>query len=396
LKSYSLTENVLEAAVRRLEEIYTSFSQVYISVSFGKDSTVMLNLAIEVARRLGKLPVHVLYVDLEGQYQTTINLAHSTFNRSEVTGHWVCLPLNLRNAVSVHEPFWRCWDPQVRDRWVRPLPIHSSVVSDQDFFPFYRFGMEFEEFVQAYGEWFAGEADTACLVGIRTDESLNRFRTIASPTKRRFKELSWTTQSTRNVYSAYPLYDWKVEDIWTAVGRYKWEYNRIYDLMQMAGTPLSNQRICQPYGDDQRRGLDLFHRCEPETWVKIVGRVAGANFGATHAKSALMGFRSMTKPHGHTWRSYAEFLLETLPRFQAEWYHIKFRKFFSWWEKNGFPIENIPDEADPEMETNRKIPSWRRICRCIVTNDLLCRGLSFDQTTRQWEKYMCLKEEFGE
>lgn len=395
LKRYT-SENVYEAAVKRLERIYESFDKVYLSVSFGKDSSVMLHLAIEVARRLNRLPVNILYIDLEGQYQSTIAHAREMFDRPEVIGHWVCLPLNLRNAVSVHQPFWRCWDPEEKERWIRPMPEHSAVVSDPALFPFYKFGMEFEEFVPAYAAWFADGGQVACMVGIRTDESLNRFRTIASLAKGRFDDLPWTTEILPGVYNVYPIYDWKVEDIWTAVGKFKWPYNRVYDLMHMAGTPLSHQRICQPYGDDQRRGLDLFHRCEPETWTRVVSRVAGANFGAHYAKSALLGFRKMQKPPNHTWRSYTEFLLETLPRFQAEWYRSKIQRFFAWWGDHGFGLEEIPDEADPELESNRKVPSWRRVCRCVVTNDLLCRGLSFDQTARQWEKYMALKAKYGD
>ena len=46
--------------------------------------------------------------------------------------------------------------------------------------------------------------------------------------------------------------------------------------MHKAGVKLSLQRICQPYGDDQRRGLWLFHLIEPETWAKVVARVNGA------------------------------------------------------------------------------------------------------------------------
>lgn len=396
LKQYG-SMNVYDAAVERVERVYRSFDRVYLSVSFGKDSSVMLHVALDVARRLGRLPVDILYIDLEGQYRSTIEHAREMFDRPDVRGHWVCLPLNLRNAVSTHEPFWRCWDPAERDRWIRPMPDHAAVVSDPSYFPFYRESMEFEDFVPAYGEWFAQGSPSACMVGIRTDESLNRFRTIASRTKERFDDLPWTTRVTESSWNAYPIYDWKAEDIWTAVGKFGWSYNRIYDLMQMAGVPLVNQRICQPYGDDQRKGLDLFHKCEPDTWTRVVARVAGANFGAHYARSAVMGFRKMQKPDGHTWRSYSEFLLDTLPRFQAEWYRRKFARFFAWWEKElGITLADVPDEAPPDVEAARKSPSWRRICRCILLNDMLCRSLTFDQTVRQWERYQALREEFGE
>lgn len=396
LKRY-LSQNVYSAAIERLESVYSNFDKVYLSISFGKDSTVMLHLALEVARRLNRLPVHILYIDLEGQYQSTIRHAEEMFSREDVVGHWVCLPLTLRNAVSSYQPFWKCWDPAEEYRWIRPIPTNPYVVSDTSFFPFYKPGMEFEEFVSHYGQWFSNGELTACGVAIRSNESLNRFRTIASQVKETWNGHAWTTMIADSLFNAYPIYDWRTEDVWTAVGRNGWPYNRIYDVMYMAGTSIHEARLCQPYGDDQRRGLNLFHRCEPETWFRVVGRVNGANFGAQYASSALMGFRRMIKPEGHTWKSYSEFLLNTLPRFQAEWYRRKIAHFFWWWEKKrGIRIEDVPDEGDPKLEAARKTPSWRRIARCIVTNDVLCRSLSFGQTKRQWEKYKALQEEFGE
>jgi predicted phosphoadenosine phosphosulfate sulfurtransferase len=389
--------NVYTSAVERLEQVFASFEKVYFSVSFGKDSSVMLHLALEVAARMGRLPVNVLYIDLEGQYQATIAHAVEMMNHHGVVGHWVCVPLTLRNAVSMHQPFWRCWDPEEREKWIRPMPEHPSVVSDPSFFPFYRQSMEFEEFVEEYGEWFAGGERTACMVGIRADESLNRYRTIASTSKTRFNGLAWTTKVSPSVFNAYPIYDWRTEDIWTAVGKFGWTYNRVYDAMQMAGVPLSQQRICQPYGDDQRRGLDLYHRCEPGTWPKVVARVTGANFGARYSKSALSGYRKMIKPPEFTWRQYTEFLLSTLPKFQAEWYRRKFTRFWWWWkEHRGVEMEDAPDFADPALEAGRKVPSWRRLARVVLTNDLIGRSISFSQTKRQWQKYQELRAEFGE
>lgn len=396
LKVYS-EQDVYSAAIERFETIFRLFDKVYFSCSFGKDSSVMVHLALDVAKRMGKLPLSLLYIDLEGQYQSTIRHAEELFSRNDIVGHWVCLPLTLRNAVSAYQPFWQCWDLKEMDRWIRPLPNSPYVVSDHDFFPFFRAGMEFEEFVPAYAEWFSNGALTACGVGIRTDESLNRFRTIASQAKQRFDDFPWTTEMVHNVYNFYPLYDWRTEDIWTAVGKNNWPYNKIYDLMYMAGMSIHTSRICQPYGDDQRRGLDLFHRCEPETWYRVVNRVSGANFGSMYAKSALLGYRKMIKPEDHTWKSFAEFILSTLPRYEREWYMVKFRRFFWWWDKHyGINIDFVPDEAPPKGEAARKYPSWRRIARTLLTNDKICRSLSFGQTVGQWAKYMRFKEEYGE
>jgi predicted phosphoadenosine phosphosulfate sulfurtransferase len=388
--------DVCEAALARLREIYGAFDKVYLSFSGGKDSSVMLNLALQVAHELGKTPVCALFIDLEGQYRKTIEHVEEMFAREDVCGYWICLPLNLRNAVSVYQPFWTCWDPAVEDRWVRPLPESEYVVSDQDFFPFFRFGMEFEEFVVDFADWFARGEPTACGVAIRTDESLNRFRTVKREDKVTWGGRKWTTGVGDSVFNFYPIYDWRTEDIWTAVGKFDWAYNRIYDFAYMTGKSIHEMRICQPYGDDQRRGLDMFRKLEPETWVRVVDRVSGANYGNIYCASLLLGHRKVVKPEGTSWKGYVEFLLETLPRYVAEWYRGKFKTFFAWWEKHGVPLEEVPDEADPKLEAKKAVPSWRRVARCLLKNDLICHSLTFSQTKGQYAKYLALKEEFGE
>ena len=118
--------------------------------------------------------------------------------------------------------------------------------------------MEFEEFVLEFGKWFSEGEDSACLVGIRTDESYNRYRTLANYTKSRYQYKQWSTGIAPNLYNFYPIYDWATRDIWIANGKFGYDYNKVYDLMYLAGVPLSQQRLCQPYGDDQRKGLYLY------------------------------------------------------------------------------------------------------------------------------------------
>ena len=391
-----LNKNVYKAAIERLELIFSEFEKVYFSFSGGKDSSMLVHLAIDVAKKMKKLPVVLLFIDLEAQYRMTIEHVREMFEREETAGYWICLPFNLRNAVSVFQPHWICWDKNERDKWVRDTPQNEYVVNNEEFFPFFYKGMEFEEFVIKFGKWFSAGEKTACCVAIRSDESLNRFRTIKSLKKITYKSLGYSTRLFDNLYNFYPIYDWKTEDIWTAVGKFGWSYNKIYDFMYMQGRSIHEARICQPYGDDQRKGLDLFRYCEPETWFKVVNRVAGANFGNIYARSFLLGTRKAILPEGFTWKTYTEFLLQTLPRYEAEWYKRKFEVFFKWWEKHGYPRDEIPDEADSHLEARKKIPSWRRLAKCILKNDRLCKSLSFAQTKYQYEKYKKLKEEYGE
>lgn len=370
---------MLDAAKDRVVKTFDEFERVYLSFSAGKDSTVMLGLVAEEARKRGR-KFGLLLVDLEGQYKLTIEHADRCFKEfADCTEpYWVCLPIHLRNAVSVYEPFWVCWEKDKRDLWIRELP--ENAIHDESYFPFFRHGMEFEEFVPAFGEWYSQGKPTACFVGIRANESLNRFRTIASKSKTRFKDYQWTTKVSENVFNAYPIYDWKTADLWTWHAKSGMRHNELYDRMYQAGLSIHQMRICQPYGDDQRRGLWLFHLVEPQTWSKIVYRVNGANGGALYVKEwgNINGYRTVNRPKGHTWKSFANLLIESMPPVTRDHYRAKIFVFIEFWKAKGY-ADGIPDEGDYALEVKRQVPSWRRICKSLLRNDYWCKGLSFTQ-----------------
>lgn len=378
----NLGTDVLTAAQQRIEWTFDTFPTVYLAFSAGKDSTVMLHLVMDEARRRSRR-VAVVFIDLEGQYKLTIEHAEASFQEYAdlVDPFWIALPLHLRNAVSVYDPFWICWDPEAKPAWIRNPP-EWAITSESDF-PFFRCGMEFEEFVPEFGSWLSEEAgtDVGAFVGIRTDESLNRYRTIASVSKTTHSGMQWTTQIRPGVYNVYPIYDWRTEDIWTYHARHPDKrYNELYDLMYRAGLTPHQMRICQPYGDDQRRGLWLYQLIEPETWGRVVARVNGANQGAMYAQDSgnINGYRRVSKPEGHTWESFAKLLLASMPDQTREHYENKIILFTKWHLERGYP-DGIPDEAPYELETARKVPSWRRVCKSLLRNDYWAKGLGFTQ-----------------
>lgn len=384
--------SVIDAARQRIAWTFDSFEKVYLSFSAGKDSTVMLHLVADEARTRG-VRFGLLLVDLEGQYKMTIEHAESMIEEFSdvVEPYWCCLPISLRNAVSVYEPKWICWDKDKRDDWIRPVP--KIGIADESFFEFFEKGMEFEEFVPLFGEWYAKGKSCACFVGIRTDESLNRYRTIASSKKVTKDGRQYTTKVTDNVFNVYPIYDWRTEDIWIYHGKNPTRrYNKLYDFMYMAGLSIHQQRICQPYGDDQRRGLWLFHLIEPETWAKIVARVNGANSGALYIQENgnINGYNKISKPDSHTWKSFAQMLINSMPPKTKEHYENKIFLFQKWWMDRGYP-DGIPDEADLNLEMKRDVPSWRRVCKSLLRNDYWCKGLGFSQhKSGAYQKYLDL------
>lgn len=387
-----LNKSVLEATKERISRVFDSFERYYISFSGGKDSTVMTHLVLAEAKKRN-VKVGLLIIDLEAQYTNTIEHIREmvTLYRDHIDLHWFCGELLLRNAVSDFEPKWVCWDESKKNLWVRQKPKEASDLNQYDF---YVPKMEFEELMVLFGKWYSKNQLTAGFIGIRSDESLHRYRAIVSQKKNlTFNGYKWTTKIDSHVFNIYPIYDWRTEDIWIFHSKHKELcHNKIYDMMTMAGVKFSNQRLCQPFGDDQKKGLWLYHILESDTWYKLINRVSGVNSGALYIQDRgnINGYHHITKPDNHTWESYTNYLLKSLPQKMQNHYKERFRKFIVGWKKRGY--SEIPQEAPHDLEVKCWAPSWKRMARCILRNDYYCKGLGQTQPKSEaYEKYKQIK-----
>lgn len=380
-------QNVYDACIDRLEYTFDNFDNTCVSLSGGKDSSVMIQLVQKIAEQKNKY-YDVLFIDMEAQYLLTIeHIEHLKKLKNIREFYHVALPLSLSNAVSVFEPRWVCWDKAVQSKWIREIPL-DAITEDNNIFDFFTFAMEFEEFVPAFQKWYSDKNKGLCasLVGIRSDESLNRFRTIVSTKKDTFNGLGWTTRNKplENSYSIFPIYDWVTEDIWTCVSKLDLDYNYVYELMYKNGLGIHQQRLCQPFGADQRNGLDQYKAIESENWEKLLKRVSGVNFGNIYCRTSALGNIKSEKPKHLTWQEWTLYLLETIGIYNPDLekhYAKKIRKFFKWWEeKCGCSLKDVPDCGDLKLESNKRIPSWRRIARALERNDYFLTRLSFGQT----------------
>lgn len=427
MKTYN-NKDVYTAAKERIEYIFDEFEHICISFSGGKDSGTVLNMCIDEARKR-KRKIGVLFIDLEAFYKKTIEFVERMLenNKDVLEPYWICLPMESPNSLSYLEPTWIWWDKEKEPIWVRPMPKKEYVINEENNpLDFYKKNMPFEEFIKHFGNWYGKGEKTATLVGIRTDESLNRFRAIAG-TKSMYKDKNYSTKVNENVYNFYPIYDWSVEDIWTYNGKFQKDYNKLYDLFYKAGVSIHKMRVDEPFGNEAKAGLSMFRVIEPDTWAKVVNRVSGANFGNIYSGNKIMNAHYKL-PKNHTWKSFTFFLLDTLPPEISEHYKIKFSKFIKYWVEKGCPVseehikimeETCPDaiinthefskrgkgdkevikftkvvDEIPGVDNKDDVLTWRRMAMCIIKNDYTCKSLSFgmtkDLTVRQkaiMEKY---------
>ena len=427
MKTYN-NKDVYTAAKERIEYIFDEFEHICVSFSGGKDSGTVLNMCIDEARKR-KRKIGALFIDLEAFYKKTIEFVERMLenNKDVLEPYWICLPMESPNSLSYLEPTWIWWDKEKEPIWVRPMPKKEYVINEENNpLDFYKKNMPFEEFIKHFGNWYGKGEKTATLVGIRTDESLNRFRAIAG-TKSMYKDKNYSTKVNENVYNFYPIYDWSVEDIWTYNGKFQKDYNKLYDLFYKAGVSIHKMRVDEPFGNEAKAGLSMFRVIEPDTWAKVVNRVSGANFGNIYSGNKIMNAHYKL-PKNHTWKSFTFFLLDTLPPEISEHYKIKFSKFIKYWVEKGCPVseehikimeETCPDaiinthefsrrgkgdkevikftkvvDEIPGVDNKDDVLTWRRMAMCIIKNDYTCKSLSFgmtkDLTVRQkaiMEKY---------
>lgn len=383
----ALDMDVLEAAKSRISWTFDNFNKIYCSFSAGKDSGVMVHLVCEEARARGRR-IGLFFLDWECQFSLTIEFAKKIFKEYEdcIEPYWISVPIKTWNACSMYEPEWTAWDEDKKNLWIRQKEEIS--IKDGSFFPFWYPGIMFEEFVPTFGQWYAQGEKCAAFVGIRAQESLNRFRTLARD-KPMYDGKRYTTNVVENVWNVYPIYDWKTEDIWTYHGKTGKSHNALYDRMHQAGMTIHQMRICEPMGDESRKGLWLYQVVEPLTWSKLVLRINGANTGKMYSneRGNVMGNHTISLPEGHTWESFAKSLLMSCPPKTREHYKNKIAVYIKWWMKHGYE-GGIPDEAPIKIENTGKAPSWRRICKTLLKNDYWCKYMGFSPTkTSAYKRY---------
>jgi len=408
--------NVYEATQNRLERIFNDFDNIYVSFSGGKDSGVLLNLCIDYIRHHNlKRKIGVFHMDYEAQYELTTKYVTEILedNKDIIEVYRICVPFKVSTCTSMYQDYWRPWEESKKDIWVSELTENCLTKDD---FSFYNENMWDYDFQNRFGLWLHGKKQakrTCCLIGIRTQESLHRWRAIHSDRNyKNYEGLNWTKQMDENVYNAYPIYDWITEDIWTANARFRWKYNRLYDVYYQAGVPIDLMRVASPFLSSAQESLKLYKIIEPHTWGKLVSRVNGVNFTGIYGGTTAMGWKTITLPKGHTWRSYMSFLLNTLPEDTRNNYLAKLETSMKFWRERGGVLSdktiddlrsagvNINIGTNTNYNTNKKpvrmeyiddidsnefqlIPSFKRMCICIMKNDHLCKYMGFSLTKNE-------------
>lgn len=313
MKVYDTKKNVLEAARERIAWIFDEFENVQVSVSAGKDSTVLYFLALQEAIRRGR-QLQVFFLDQEAEYAASIDVIRKQMSHPAVIPLWYQVPIYMTNATSYSEYFLYAWGEG--EEWLRekdPLAIHSVAET---------YPRRFYEFFP----WLEAKTarNTAFLIGIRAEEGIIRYRAVTK--YKGYKGVRWgTTAGEANRF--YPIYDWTVYDIWKLIYDFGIPYNKIYDLMFMDNVSIYNKmRVSNLIHEKAYKCLLTLPKYEPDTYNRLCKRIAGVATAARYASEKLIFSNKDLPKHYASWRQFRDFLVENIP---TEAHRVAFQERFN-------------------------------------------------------------------
>ncbi|MBP7835020.1 phosphoadenosine phosphosulfate reductase family protein [Candidatus Saccharibacteria bacterium] len=298
------TENVYDAAIKRVTRLFEEFENIVVGFSGGKDSVATLHIAMEVARKMNRLPIRVLFIDQEAEWQGTIDLVKEVMYNKDVIPMWYQMPMVITNNASSTERYSYCWNEAEKDKWIHEkddISIKENVFGTDRFH---------ELFEKIFLHEFQGKK-SCYLAGVRTEESPKRFVSLTHDLT--YKDITYgKVLSKKNEhYTFYPIYDWSYTDVWKTIFDKKLPYNRIYDEMYRHGVNLNEMRISNVHHETAIRSLLLIQEIEPKTWEKVTKRIDGANT-IKHLKEDAFHCPKELPSMFKSWREYAQHLIDNL------------------------------------------------------------------------------------
>lgn len=365
-----LEDNVVQAAEKRISWIFDEFENVCVSISGGKDSTVLAYMALKEANRRGRR-IGVFFLDEEVVYQSTIEQVRYLMNLfpENTIKLWYQIEFNLTNATSQNETQLKCWEAGRHDIWMRSKEPDSIKFPEWD-----RETQTIQDKNKGFGFYDAlynfqrAHPNTAFLIGLRAVESPNRWRAVSKNPC--YKNVYWGTNREDGSCNFYPLYDWNFPDIWKYLYENKIKYSRIYDYQYMKGMGMRDMRVSSLVHEKSFKSLVELPEFEPKTYDKLMKRIAGIQVGHLYGKDdKMLRCRKLPKNYS-TWIQYRDFLMETYP--DPEKKPIFERRFAKHLNnnyvarqqcrqlilndyENNLPVENKPDPREVRLNYWRSV-----------------------------------------
>lgn len=352
-KVYTAGKNVYQAAKERLREHYEAGDRVVISTSGGKDSTVVMELAIEVARETNRLPVEVMHRDEEIMAPGTFEYLERVYHRPEVELHWCIAGQAIINAYNRYQPYWWVFDPDEKDKWVRPIPPQAQWIENK-----------LIEGMTSIDRFPVNPGNRLVAVtGLRAAESITRLARIASTRGALTKH-----PTAFGAYTLAPIYDWQDDDVWTYIKTKGIDYNEIYNALYRIGVPKRNQRIAPPTMRQGITQLPYLQKLYPQWFDKVNTRCPGTLAAAYYGKKSLY---PLIYP-GQTWQDVMYWIIEDADQ-HAPWLAKRCRQALHDQEERHKSHSNQPLPMTRSKHCRQCLPkapgSWEALAKTLYNGD---------------------------
>jgi predicted phosphoadenosine phosphosulfate sulfurtransferase len=325
-------DNVFDAAVKRIDWLFSEFPNVLVCISGGKDSTVVLNLALMVAEKRNRLPLKVVFIDQEAEWDCVIDYIRTVMNDPRIDPVWFQCPIRLFNATSHKTEWLECWKEGAE--WLRerePNSIKENIYGTD----------RFKELFGAYLAHDYPDQSATYIGGVRCEEAPARQRGLTHyevykgvTWGRRYKEAGHGAGH----YSLSPIYDWSYTDIWKAIHENGWTYTKLYDYMFQYGIPPNDMRVSNVHHETAFKTLYFLQEIEPHNWDRLTARLAGVNC-AGHLQREFSGPKHLPFMF-KSWEEYRDHLVDNLtPPEHRDYFRDLFRRYDA----------NYTDEIKPRL-----------------------------------------------
>ena len=299
-----LNKNVFDAALERMRWVFDNFPNVVVSSSGGKDSDVVLRLALMVAKEKNRLPLRVCWLDQEIEWQMVADHVKSIMYQDDVDPLWLQMPFVISNATSAETPFLDCWAEDKKSEWIRekdPISVHENKYNET----------RFHKMFEAVAKVEYPNEPMCYVAGVRGEESPTRQTALTSAET--YKGVTWgkTLNKARCHYTFYPIYDWSYTDVWKAIHDNKWKYCKIYDYFYQYGVPTREMRVSNLNHETAVKSLYIAHELEPETWSKVSRRLNGTNTAKVLQDDMLKVPKQLPFMF-KSWQEYRDYLVDVL------------------------------------------------------------------------------------
>jgi predicted phosphoadenosine phosphosulfate sulfurtransferase len=298
MKIYDENKTTLEAARERISFIFDEFKEISVSISSGKDSTVLFYLCIQEAIKRNR-KITAFFLDQEAEYQSSIDLIRLMMKHPNVVPKWYQIPIYMTNSTSSTDYFLYAWGDG--EEWIREKDDMAIKCIEEDY------PKRFYEFFN----WIEKKnSNCAYLIGLRADEGITRFRAVTKYAG--YNGLKWSTVN-NGVKKFYPIYDWTVYDVWKFIYDYNLPYNKIYDLMFIGNYSIySGMRVSNLIHEKSYKCLVDLPKFEPDTYDRLCRRISGIATASRYASEKLMFNNKQLPKHYQNWKEFRDFLLENI------------------------------------------------------------------------------------